>query len=223
MPDPARAWHHAAMGYPTKLLADDETVVWEARPHWRALIGPIVVFLLTMGVGFFLLAKLAGSDNAAASGARWIIAFVMVVALVWWVLRPLAYWWTTTYVLTDRRVITRSGLIAKNGRDMPLSRVNDVSFTHTILDQMLNCGTLIIESAGEKGQLTIRSVPDVEVIQREIYRLHDEDDLRRRRVAGESFTQSNQQPAPPAPPAAPTDGQLWTPDQGTPPAGGIGT
>jgi len=89
-----------------------------------------------------------------------------------------------------------------------------------VLDQLLNCGTLIIESAGEKGQLTIRSVPDVEVIQREIYRLHDEDDLRRRRVAGESFTQSNQQPAPPAPP---TESPLWTPDQGTPPAGGIGT
>jgi uncharacterized membrane protein YdbT with pleckstrin-like domain len=201
------------MGYPTKLLADDESVVWEARPHWRALIGPIIVFLVTMGLGAYLLAKLAGSDNIGASGARWIIGFVMVVALVWWVLRPLAYWWTTVYVLTDRRVITRSGLVAKNGRDMPLSRVNDVSFTHSVLDQLLNCGTLIIESAGEKGQLTIRSVPDVEVIQREIYRLHDEDDLRRRRVAGESF---NRPAAPPADPG------LWTPDQGTPPTGGTG-
>jgi len=209
------------MGYPTKLLADDEKIVWEARPHWRALVAPILVFLVTLGLGFFLLAKMAGSDSVASSGARWIIAFVMVVALVWWVLRPLAYWWTTTYVLTDHRVITRSGLIAKNGRDMPLSRVNDVSFTHTVLDQLLNCGTLIIESAGEKGQLTIRSVPDVEVIQREIYRLHDEDDLRRRRVAGESFTQSTQ-PPPPPPPARPGDDQLWTPDQGTPPTGGIG-
>ena len=209
------------MGYPAKLLADDESIVWEARPHWRALIAPILVFLLTLGVGSFLLAKLAGSDNAAASGARWILVFVMLVALVWWVLRPVAYWWTTIYVLTDRRVITRSGLIAKNGRDMPLSRVNDVSFSHTVLDQMLNCGTLIIESAGEKGQLTIRSVPDVEVIQRDIYRLHDEDDLRRRRVAGEPFQQPGS-PRTSTPPGGPPGDQLWTPDQGTPPSGGTG-
>jgi hypothetical protein len=32
----------------------------------------------------------------------------------------------------------------------------------------------------------MRGVPDVETIQRDIYRLHDEDDLRRRRAAGDA-------------------------------------
>jgi uncharacterized membrane protein YdbT with pleckstrin-like domain len=164
------------MGYPKKLLADDETIVYEMRPHWRALVVPIFVFLVTVGLGAFLLAKF---DVTAVRG---IVGVVMLVALVWWALRPLAYWWTTLYVITNRRIIVRSGLIARNGRDMPLSRVNDVSFTHTVFDQMLNCGTLIVESAGEKGQLTMRGVPDVETIQRDIYRLHDEDDMRRRRA-----------------------------------------
>lgn len=169
------------MGYPTKLLADDEEIVYEMRPHWRALVGPILVFLVTLGVGGFLLAK--SGDNAIV---RWIVLAVALVALFWWVLRPLAYWWTTIYVITNRRIIVRYGLIARNGRDMPLSRVNDVSFSHTVLDQILNCGTITIESAGEKGQLTMRGVPDVETIQRDIYRLHDEDDLRRRRAAGDA-------------------------------------
>lgn len=185
------------MGYPEKLLADDEQIVHEMRPHWRALIVPVIVFLVTVGLGTYLLAKLAGNDAGWAGGVRWIIIIVMVVALFWWVVRPFAYWYTTLYVITNRRLIVRYGLLARNGRDMPLSRVNDVSFHHTVIDQMLNCGTLIVESAGEKGQLEMRAIPDVENLQREVYRLHDEDDMRRRRAA-EGTT------PPPPPPEAPS-------------------
>jgi uncharacterized membrane protein YdbT with pleckstrin-like domain len=85
-------------------------------------------------------------------------------------------------VFTNRRIITRTGLVARRGRDMPLSRVNDVSFNHTILERIFNCGTLMVESAGERGQLQIDNVPNVETLQREIYRLHEEDDVRRRRA-----------------------------------------
>ena len=94
---------------------------------------------------------------------------------------PVARWATSQYVITSRRVIVRSGIVARQGRDMPLARVNDVHFAYGVVDRMLGCGTLIVESAGESGQLVIRAVPDVEVIQREVFRLHEEDDARRRR------------------------------------------
>ncbi|MCA0331979.1 MAG: PH domain-containing protein [Actinobacteria bacterium] len=162
------------MGYPKKLLAADESIVHELRPHWRSLVTPVVVLLLTVGFGTYLLTRW---DNTAY---RWTIAAIMLLILVIWVIRPFLYWLTTQYVITDHRIIVRTGLISRSGRDMPLSRVNDVSFRKTALERMLNCGTLMIESAGTQGQLIIASVPDVEDIQREIYRLHDEDDDRRR-------------------------------------------
>lgn len=178
------------MSYPTKLLADDERIVYELRPHWRALVVPVVVFLLTVGVGSYLLAVTSTSDSSllASSGLRWAIVAVVLVVLVAGVLRPVATWWSTQYVFTDHRIIVRSGIVARKGRDMPLSRVNDVSFTHSFVERFLNCGTLVVESAGTQGQLVIHSVPDVERIQRDIYRLHDEDDARRRREYGERGT-----------------------------------
>lgn len=162
------------MGYPTKLLADDESIVYELKPHWRALVVPVIVLLVTLGVGIF---AIASWDN---SGLRWTVLVVMLLVLVIWVVRPFLYWLTTQYVITDHRIIVRTGLISRSGRDMPLSRVNDVSFKKSVIERALNCGTLMIESAGTQGQLIISSVPDVEDIQREIYRLHDEDDERRR-------------------------------------------
>jgi uncharacterized membrane protein YdbT with pleckstrin-like domain len=128
----------------------------------------------------------AGDDEFFAiakwdsSGLRWTVLVVMLLLLVVWVVRPFLYWLTTQYVITDHRIIVRTGLISRSGRDMPLSRVNDVSFKKSVIERALNCGTLMIESAGTQGQLIISSVPDVEDIQREIYRLHDEDDERRR-------------------------------------------
>ena len=162
------------MGYPTKLLADDESIVYELKPHWRALVVPVIVLLVTLGVGIF---AIASWDN---SGLRWTVLVVMLLVLVIWVVRPFLYWLTTQYVITDHRTIVRTGLISRSRRDSPLSRVNDVSFKKSVIERFLNCGTLMIESAGTQGQLIISSVPDVEDIQREIYRLHDEDDERRR-------------------------------------------
>jgi uncharacterized membrane protein YdbT with pleckstrin-like domain len=87
-------------------------------------------------------------------------------------------WVTTHYVVTNRRIITRRGIIARSGRDMPLSRVNDISFSHTVWERILGCGTLVVESAGETGQLTLASVPNVEHVQRRIYELADDESVR---------------------------------------------
>ena len=64
--------------------------------------------------------------------------------------------------------------------DMPLSKVNNVSFEVGVLGRILNYGVLEITSASDEN-LVIEDVPNVEVIQRDVYRLHEQDDERRRR------------------------------------------
>jgi hypothetical protein len=39
---------------------------------------------------------------------------------------------------------------------------------------MLGCGTLIVESGGELGQLKLDDIPKVELVQRTLYRLSEE-------------------------------------------------
>ncbi len=173
------------MAYPQKLLADDESIVYEMKPHWRTLVFPVFWLLVTVGLWSFFFAK-SGSwfdTGAVRSTLRWGISIVALFVLVVFVIRPVVYWYSTQYVLTDHRIIIRTGIIARRGRDMPLSRINDVSFAHGVIERFLNCGTLVVESAGTQGQLVIANVPNVETIQREIYRLHDEDDMRRRSEA----------------------------------------
>ena len=82
-------------------------------------------------------------------------------ALAAWVVAPYLRWLTTTYTLTDRRIITRRGILHKSGHDLPLSRINNVAYERSLLDRMLGCGTLILTTAAE-APVALHDIPDVE-------------------------------------------------------------
>jgi uncharacterized membrane protein YdbT with pleckstrin-like domain len=160
--------------YPEKLLAPGETIAFELKPHWRALIWPAFVLVIEVFIATW---AFFAFDSTIF---RWIVVIVGVIILTWQVALPFLTWLTTQYVFTSRRIIVRRGLLTKQGRDMPLSKVNNVSFEVSVLGRVLNYGTLEVESASDDGDLVINDVPNVEDIQRQVYELHELDDSRRR-------------------------------------------
>jgi len=164
------------MGYPARLLAADEDVVLDMHPHWKQIVVPALVVPLVVGAASY--GAFALPENGARPWLRWAILAVAVVLLLRFSLWPFLRWQTTQYVLTTRRVVIRHGVLSRAGRDIPLTRVNDVSFSHTLFERMLGCGTLTIESAGENGQVVLTEVPRVERVQREVYRCAEEESRR---------------------------------------------
>ena len=157
------------MGYPTRLLGTDEEIHLTLRPHWKALVAPILVLLVTTAAAGFLAALVPSGD-----AKRWIalaIGVVWLIIMAKWVVWPLAVWYSTTYVITNKRIIIRTGVLARSGHDVPLNRINDVAFEHSFWERLLGCGTLVVESAGERGQLTLHDIPRVEEVQRDLYEL----------------------------------------------------
>jgi membrane protein YdbS with pleckstrin-like domain len=148
------------MAISAKLLGEDEYVVVSTRTHWKALIGPVFLLLVVAGLGGFLAAIVP--SGSLQTPARIAILAVGVVVLAMFALKPFLDWFFSTYTITNRRLITRHGVLTRTGRDIPLMRVNDVSYEHGLIDRMLGCGTLHIESAGERGQVVLPDVPHVE-------------------------------------------------------------
>ena len=166
------------MPYPRKLLNPDEDVVFDLHPHWKALVLPTIFAPLIVFVATFVAGKVP--ENSQQRNLRLLIAAVAVGVFLWLVVAPYVRWLTTHFVLTTRRVLMREGLIARKGRDIPIFRINDVTFEHTVVERLVGAGTLVVESAGERGQVTLKDIPHVEDVQREIYSLMDADDARRR-------------------------------------------
>ena len=153
------------MAYPAKLLSEDERVVLETHPHWKTLVVPALQLLVVLGLTGFLLAVWP------TDWPQWpllLVAALFVLALFG---IPLLRWRTTLFVITTNRVVTRAGIITRTGRDIPLNRVNDVTFTENILERVLRCGTLTVESAGERGQVVLEDVPRVAEVQHKLYEL----------------------------------------------------
>ena len=162
------------MAYPRGLLSEGEEVVLDLHPHGRALAVPLGLVPAVVGAGAFLAAIVP-----SGSTQRWLrlaIVGVALALLVWRSLLPYLRWATTHYVVTTRRIVLREGIVARNGRDVPLNRVNDVTFSHTVLERFFRSGTLVVESAGERGQVVLTDVPRVERVQRTVYDLVQESD-----------------------------------------------
>ena len=157
-------------------LAGGEQFVLLVHPHWKTLIRPVVVAVLVLAVALLVEAVIPAGRGAAA--ARLAVAVVAVLALMLWLIAPVLRWRTTTYELTTRRLRTRFGILTRRGRDIPLSRINDVSFERGPLDRLLGAGRLVVESAGEHGRIVLMDIPQVEQVQATLYQLVEEEQQR---------------------------------------------
>jgi uncharacterized membrane protein YdbT with pleckstrin-like domain len=157
------------------LVTNEESVLL-VHPHWKTIIRPMFLLVLTIAAAVALLVVIP--SGSAANAERLAVGVVAVVILLAGVLVPILRWRTTTYELTTRRFRMREGIIARKGRDIPLTRINDVSFEHGPIDRLLGSGRLVVESAGENGQLRLDGIPQVEHVQALLYQLVEEEQHR---------------------------------------------
>jgi membrane protein YdbS with pleckstrin-like domain len=158
-----------------KNLNPGEVIVVSTRTHGKALLLPVLTLVVLLALGVAAQVLLGGEGEAADVAVLVVWALVAVLAL-WRFVWPLLVWLVASYTITDRRLITRSGVFTRRGHDIPLSRISDVAYERDVVDRLLGCGTLIISDASTHGQVLLHDIPRVERTQRELqdmlHRLH---------------------------------------------------
>jgi len=161
------------VAFPDDVLTKDEHVVVHLHPHWKALIRPMLVAVL--GLAAVVLGLVFLPDGSAGTVGLYAIIIAVLVLAAWLGFWPYLVWRTTHYVFTNERVLLQQGVFSRDRRDIPLSRVNDHSMTQRFVERLLGCGTLTIESAGERGQSVLTDIPGVEKVQTTLYELVEAD------------------------------------------------
>ena len=151
------------VAFPEKLLNDGEQIVLDLRPHWWFFAGP-AFWLVVGGAGTAAVAILNLADEF------WLAGLALCGLLLLWLLVRLAKWMTTQFVVTTDRLIAREGVLAKKGKEIPLERINDITFSQTIRERMLGSGDLMIQSGGEFGQQHFSNIKRPAKVQNEIHR-----------------------------------------------------
>jgi membrane protein YdbS with pleckstrin-like domain len=159
------------MGYPTRLLSDDEVIEAQFRPHWSGILREGLIILVGIALAVLV---------AIFSWPAWIYAAIagLVVILI---ITGIVRWVSTLHVVTNERLIYRAGFIAKQGTEIPLEVIQNVAFNQTIFERVFGTGDLMIESAGTHGQTRYKDIPKPEGVQSLIYRMRE---IRLREVEG---------------------------------------
>ncbi len=184
------------------MLARGEKVVFTAHSHWKNLVVPVVVFALAAGAvaaGLTLLVP----DSQTQAWQRWAIVAVGAVLTVIFAVWPFLEWLASTDTLTTRRLISRRGVLSREGREIPIERVQSVSYRRTLLDRILGCGTLVVQTAGETSDVELQDVAHLErrILQVQEILLDEEIPAEGNPPAG----RETEDPERPAPPAQPSD------------------
>lgn len=156
------------MGSAKRYLADDERLVHATRQHWSLLIGEFLALLIIVAVVVAGVWLIPAGHEWADIATYALVGLGVLAALIFWLI-PLLKWRTTVFILSDRRLLKRHGIIAKHGRDIPLARINDVSFTVPLVGRLLRYGTLHVQSASEQGIMQFKYVPHARWFQSTIY------------------------------------------------------
>jgi membrane protein YdbS with pleckstrin-like domain len=139
-------------GFPARFLNPGEQVEVDLRPHWKFLAGPVCWAVLA----------LAGSVFALVAGApRWgqlALGGALLLCLLWLVARWLR-WATTSFVVTSQRLIVRKGVLGRTGREILIDRLTDVTCRQSLLDRLLRCGDVLVESPGRDSPEMFPDLP----------------------------------------------------------------
>jgi uncharacterized membrane protein YdbT with pleckstrin-like domain len=163
-------------------LTEGEVFVLQLHPHWKTLLRPFFILIVTLAAALALLILLPAKADPPV--VRIIIGAIALLLSIVFFAVPIARWRTTSYELTTRRLRLRSGIVSRSGRDFPLIRISDVSFQHGLIDRILGCGKLIVESAGEHGQLVLNEIPHVQRVQSTLFQLVEDEQSRLAREQG---------------------------------------
>jgi uncharacterized membrane protein YdbT with pleckstrin-like domain len=181
------------MPFPKELLSHDEKIALDLRPHWWYIAPAAAYLVIAVIVGILVLTN---TDSGGVGGAlRFIVGIGVLITLGYFAI-TYAKWSTTNFVVTNERVISRSGVVAKKGIEIPLDRINTVFFHQSFFERLIGAGDLGIESAGEGGRENFHDVRKPSLVQQEIYRQKEVLESAQHSRLGASIAASMQQGQP---------------------------
>jgi uncharacterized membrane protein YdbT with pleckstrin-like domain len=123
------------MAYFDTVKRTNEQLVFQGKIHWVVYLTPIVIAVF--GCGLMI----------AMSSIPGIGLFILFFALIAWV-RAFYFRRSTEIVITDKRVLVKKYLIARQTQEMNLSKVETVDLRQSILQRLLGTGYIMVVGAG---------------------------------------------------------------------------
>ena len=116
------------------------------------ITGSLIKFIGNMQVYLISQVKLPITRYAA------IAVFVVILIIILYIIWQIIGWYAKEYILTESKIIVKSGFILTNKNYMPYSTIQDINTSQNILERILNVGSISVYSAYDNNQIAIEYV-----------------------------------------------------------------
>ena len=137
------------MSYVEKNLSAGETLRYKTGCHWIVLFWPLVGGLILGVVG---LAMLANGWLAARKGVSYpgviVVGAIACLTAVALLAGGIIRWLATQVVVSNKRVLIKTGLFSRRSIEVLLTRVESVGMKQTLAGRILGYGTVVVSGIG---------------------------------------------------------------------------
>lgn len=141
-----------------------EHKVVRLRRHARVLTIPVTVAILVAATVTFSSHYLTESWMLIT---LWSVSGALVI---FGVLLPLVAWLSGRITITSRRIIVTNGFIVRSRREIPLSRVTDVTLRRSPIQAAFGSGDIVLSRGDDKG-IRVRDLPNAPLVQAALVQL----------------------------------------------------
>lgn len=146
-----------------------ETVVWTGQPRvwriWGSVASGLVVSVVALAVAYVVTTQvsLAPTNSLPVDAIAWGVAILVVLSQVVSAAGAYARTVNTYYVLTDKRVYRKEGVLSEHVSNVGVDRVQETTLSKDVTGNLFDYGTVAISTAGSGGtDLALTDLPDPE-------------------------------------------------------------
>ncbi|NNN21545.1 MAG: PH domain-containing protein [Acidimicrobiales bacterium] len=162
------------MGISAKYLGEGEEVIVDAKPFVGVLFSPVFTLLVVAAAVLVVVALIPKSTPLYVG----IILGIPVLISMFWAIAKWIKWTSYSFVVTNRRVVERTGVFGKSMREIPIRRIQSLSIKQSFFERILKAGTLIVDSAGSgnDGRAEFKEIGKVQEVFHLLSSLLDENE-----------------------------------------------
>lgn len=135
------------MKYPKSALATDETILFDVHHHISVMLKPMLLFDSCLVAWLILVIKV----DFFRRGWVFLAGLALLIALFAYQAWRVLVWTRVNLVLTDRRLVYRSGVFTRHSSEIPLGKISGVATYQMFLGRIFSSGDLVIKFDSASG------------------------------------------------------------------------
>ena len=158
----------------------NERVIYEAKPNLifgcKKAILALVILIVVLSLSGFLIKFIGEMQVYLISQVKLpltrytaIAVFAVVLIIILYIIWQIIGWYSKEYILTDSKIIVKSGVFLNRKNYMPYATIQDINTSQSIFARMFNVGSVSVFSAYDNNQMALENVSNPSEVEEIIF------------------------------------------------------